>query len=82
MYQDFVPWCQRSTVVRRSGAEMDAELEVGFKIFREKYMSHVHMEKPKLVKVLLRMRILIPKLECSCIACRTDICMWDCVIMQ
>jgi ribosome-associated toxin RatA of RatAB toxin-antitoxin module len=36
-YCEFVPWCQRSTVVLRRGAGyLEAELEVGFQIFVEK----------------------------------------------
>lgn len=29
---------------------MDAELEIGFRLFCEKYISHVRMERPKYVK--------------------------------
>ena len=36
-YKDFVPWCERSTVLQRRGDDyMEAELEVGFKIFVER----------------------------------------------
>jgi hypothetical protein len=35
--QDFVPWCERSTVLeRRDDSYMEAELEVGFKVFVER----------------------------------------------
>lgn len=51
LYEDFVPWCQRSRVIRRyDNGSFDAELEIGFKFFVESYVSHVEMEKPKYIK--------------------------------
>ena len=35
-YSEFVPWCQRSVVVKDEGRYMEAELEVGFQIFVER----------------------------------------------
>lgn len=36
-YYRFVPWCQKSRVLRRHGAGyMEAELEVGFQLFVER----------------------------------------------
>ena len=36
-YSEFVPWCQRSKVVRRAGADrLEAELEVGFQMLTER----------------------------------------------
>ena len=53
MYEDFVPWCQRSRVLRRNeDGSFDAELEIGFKFLVESYISHVEMEKPKHIKVI------------------------------
>ncbi|KAJ1260743.1 hypothetical protein BS78_10G255800 [Paspalum vaginatum] len=50
-YEDFVPWCQRSRIIRRHGdGSFDAELEIGFKFLVESYVSHVEMEKPKYIK--------------------------------
>lgn len=41
-YKDFVPWCQDSTVIlRRDDTYLEAELQVGFQIFVEKYLSKV-----------------------------------------
>ncbi|XP_076929469.1 uncharacterized protein LOC143593872 [Bidens hawaiensis] len=51
MYQDFLPWCQRSDIIRRySDSSFDAELEIGFKFLVESYVSHVQLVKPKMVK--------------------------------
>ncbi|KAL6616147.1 hypothetical protein ACP70R_038417 [Stipagrostis hirtigluma subsp. patula] len=51
LYEDFVPWCQRSRIIRRhSDGSFDAELEIGFKFLVESYVSHVEFEKPKYIK--------------------------------
>jgi coenzyme Q-binding protein COQ10 len=50
-YSLFVPWCVRSAVARRapaaaggaSGGHLEAELEVGFQMFVEKYTSIVEL---------------------------------------
>ena len=52
LYSDFVPWCQKSDIVRSfPDGSFDAELEIGFKFLVERYMSHVELSKPKYVKV-------------------------------
>lgn len=52
LYEGFVPWCQRSRVIKRhSDGSFDAELEIGFKLLVESYASHVELEKPKRIKV-------------------------------
>ncbi|KAJ8649694.1 hypothetical protein MRB53_002717 [Persea americana] len=51
LYEDFVPWCQRSEIIRRNDdGSFDAELEIGFKFLVENYVSHVEMNKPKYIK--------------------------------
>lgn len=51
LYEDFVPWCQRSKIIRRNNdGSFDAELEIGFKFLVESYVSHVEMKKPKHIK--------------------------------
>lgn len=51
LYEDFVPWCQRSVILRRKNDEaFDAELEIGFKFLVERYMSHVELKKPRYIK--------------------------------
>ncbi len=36
-YYKFVPWCQRSAIVKQRGDEyIEAELEVGFQVFVER----------------------------------------------
>ncbi|KAH6758955.1 Polyketide cyclase / dehydrase and lipid transport protein [Perilla frutescens var. frutescens] len=51
MYEDFLPWCQRSQIVHQNpDGTFDAELEIGFKFLVESYMSHVELTKPKSIK--------------------------------
>lgn len=52
MYQDFVPWCQRSEILKSyPDGSFDAELEIGFKFLVESYVSHVELQRPNYVKV-------------------------------
>ncbi|KAI5064162.1 hypothetical protein GOP47_0020832 [Adiantum capillus-veneris] len=50
LYQDFVPWCQRSAVLWRKDDALEAELEIGFKFLVERYISHVELKQPSLIK--------------------------------
>ncbi|GLJ17548.1 hypothetical protein SUGI_0305250 [Cryptomeria japonica] len=51
LYEDFVPWCQRSTILYHKNPEsFDAELQIGFKFLVERYISHVELKKPNYVK--------------------------------
>lgn len=51
LYQDFVPWCQHSRVIKRnSDTSFEAELEIGFKFLVESYTSHVELNKPNSIK--------------------------------
>lgn len=49
-YEEFVPWCRQSCVTRRLGnGKYEADLVVGFQMFREKYTSVVTVQEPSLV---------------------------------
>ncbi|KAL4443874.1 hypothetical protein ABPG75_011611 [Micractinium tetrahymenae] len=49
-YHQFVPWCQRSNVLlRRPPGYLEAELEVGFQMFVERYTSKVTLQCPSAV---------------------------------
>ncbi|KAH7523626.1 hypothetical protein FEM48_Zijuj06G0032000 [Ziziphus jujuba var. spinosa] len=51
LYHGFVPWCQRSDVLRHNpDGSFDAELEIGFKFLVESYVSHVELDRPKRIK--------------------------------
>lgn len=40
-YQQFVPWCTRSRVMRRPNGSVQAELEIGFPPITERYTSDI-----------------------------------------
>ncbi|XP_021768115.1 coenzyme Q-binding protein COQ10, mitochondrial-like isoform X2 [Chenopodium quinoa] len=51
LYDDILPWCQRSEIVRRNpDGSFDAELEIGFRFLVESYISHVVLDKPKFIR--------------------------------
>ncbi|MEW5315857.1 MAG: hypothetical protein WDW38_007258 [Sanguina aurantia] len=50
-YNKFVPWCRKSMVVKRVGdGYMEAELEVGFQMLRERYISKVTLQRDTKVR--------------------------------
>lgn len=50
-YREFVPWCQGSSILAHRGpTALDAELEVGFQVFVERYVSHVTLDPPRGVR--------------------------------
>lgn len=40
-YADFLPWCQGIRVYNRTETSLHADLIIGFKMFRERFTSHV-----------------------------------------
>ncbi|KAL3693022.1 hypothetical protein R1sor_006673 [Riccia sorocarpa] len=51
LYEDFVPWCQKSRIIwHKPNEAMEAELEIGFKFFLERYISHIELKPPHLIK--------------------------------
>eukprot|EP00271_Cylindrocystis_brebissonii_P014761 TRINITY_DN36287_c0_g1_i1.p1 TRINITY_DN36287_c0_g1~~TRINITY_DN36287_c0_g1_i1.p1 ORF type:complete len:412 (-),score=48.23 TRINITY_DN36287_c0_g1_i1:680-1915(-) len=63
LYQDFVPWCRHSEVIWQKENEMDAELEIGFRLFHERYVSHVKLVRPTLVKTTVSQSLLFDYLD-------------------
>lgn len=52
-YDAFVPYIQKSVILSESGEDrktyMEAEVEVGFQMFLERYISKIHMDFPSRV---------------------------------
>ncbi|MEM6491985.1 MAG: type II toxin-antitoxin system RatA family toxin, partial [Pseudomonadota bacterium] len=42
-YPEFIPWCVAARVKSKTETTMVADLMVGFKVFRERYTSEIHM---------------------------------------
>ena len=66
-YKEFVPWCQRSVITHRWSEErVDAELEVGFKMFVERCgLAHaLCLSGSALLDAALHLTTLLP-MQCS-----------------
>lgn len=50
-YPEFVPWCMASRVNLREKNSLEADVIVGYKIYREKFTSRVHMIRPNAIEV-------------------------------
>ncbi|VAX06106.1 Ribosome association toxin RatA [hydrothermal vent metagenome] len=40
-YPEFLPWCQGVRTYKHTGGSLQADLVIGFKMFRERFTSHV-----------------------------------------
>jgi len=50
-YGDFLPWCIACRVTRRDGNVIEADLIIGYKMFREKFKSRVVLDRPDHIRV-------------------------------
>ncbi|PZQ48036.1 MAG: ubiquinone-binding protein [Micavibrio aeruginosavorus] len=51
-YQEFAPWCIASRINKRESGEIFyADLVVGYKMFRERFTSRVHLERPRRIHI-------------------------------
>lgn len=50
-YPEFLPWCIGARIYNRRTDRFDADVIIGFKMFREKFTSRVLLEEPKRVEV-------------------------------
>ncbi len=50
-YPQFLPWCVASRIRSHTGAELHADLTIGFGPFRESFGSRVTLDRPKRVTV-------------------------------
>lgn len=53
-YDEFLPWCITSRVVRQGDGWFDAVLAVGYKFFRESFHSRVHYTDQEIIRVEYR----------------------------
>ncbi|MCP5380769.1 MAG: type II toxin-antitoxin system RatA family toxin [Kordiimonadaceae bacterium] len=47
-YPEFLPWCIGSRVYNEKSADFYADLIIGFKVFRERFTSHVILSEGKI----------------------------------
>ena len=50
-YPEFLPWCIGARVYNRTPDRFDADVIIGFKMFREKFTSRVTLKHPNAVDV-------------------------------
>jgi coenzyme Q-binding protein COQ10 len=50
-YGDFLPWCVACRVTKNDGDVLEADLIIGYKMFREKFKSRVILDRPEEIRV-------------------------------
>ncbi len=50
-YPEFLPWCLAARINTKKKADIEADVIVGYKMFREKFSSRVHFTRPKEIEV-------------------------------
>lgn len=50
-YPEFLPWCMGARVYKATDTGFDADLIIGFRMFREKFTSRVTLEAPGKIHV-------------------------------
>lgn len=50
-YPEFLPWCMGARVYKATDKGFDADLIIGFKMFRERFTSRVTFEAPEKIHV-------------------------------
>jgi coenzyme Q-binding protein COQ10 len=53
-YPAFLPWCLDARVTSRTKDTVEADVIIGYKIFREMFSSRVHCDHPKSIEVEYR----------------------------
>ncbi len=48
-YPEFLPWCLAARMRHESREKLTAELIIGFNMFRERFISHVELDRDNLV---------------------------------
>jgi coenzyme Q-binding protein COQ10 len=50
-YPEFLPWCIGARIRERRAGELNADLVIGFKVYRERFTSHVVLSPPGQIHV-------------------------------
>jgi len=50
-YPEFLPWCLAVRMKKREETMLEADLVIGFKMFRESFTSRVDLERPQRIDV-------------------------------
>ncbi len=50
-YPEFLPWCVGARIRRQEGNEIVADLVIGFRMIRERFVSRVILDRPRRIDV-------------------------------
>ena len=50
-YPEFLPWCISTRILSREGNELQADMVIGYKVFREGFTSRVILTEPERIDV-------------------------------
>lgn len=50
-YPEFLPWCIAARINEKTGDEIEADVVIGYKMFREKFSSRVHTMRATSISV-------------------------------
>ena len=50
-YPEFLPWCVATRVRERDGYSSTSDMVIGFKVFRERFTTHVEAQRPGRIDV-------------------------------
>lgn len=50
-YPEFLPWCIGARINKKTKNDLEADVIIGYKIFREKFSSRVHFTRPEEIEV-------------------------------
>ena len=50
-YPEFLPWCISTRILSREGNELQADMVIGYKVFREGFTSRVILTEPERIEV-------------------------------
>ena len=51
-YPEFLPWCLSASITNIESSSFEADLLIGFKLFKERFGSHVRFERPYSIEVM------------------------------
>ncbi len=53
-YPEFLPWCIGTRIRRQEGDTIIADMVIGYKMFRERFVSEVTLDRPRRIDVIYR----------------------------
>ena len=51
-YPEFLPWCLSANIIKEVDQTFDADLVIGFKMFRQRFISRVTSRRPDWIEVI------------------------------